>query len=62
MTGDLPSKEVTFNQRILKNEEEISGINVDLADFLQGMSMIQPSYSVRRGSEFPLTWISPPPS
>jgi hypothetical protein len=32
-------KQVAFNQRILKNEELISGVNVDLADFLQGMSM-----------------------
>jgi hypothetical protein len=34
--------QVAFNQRILKNEEEVSGINADLADFLQEMSMTTP--------------------
>jgi hypothetical protein len=32
-------KQVAFNQRILKTEELVSGINVDLAEFLQGMSI-----------------------
>jgi hypothetical protein len=32
-------QQVAFNRRILKNEEQISGISVGLGDFLQGMSM-----------------------
>jgi hypothetical protein len=31
-------KQVAFNQRVLKDEEEVSGINSGLADFMQGMS------------------------
>jgi hypothetical protein len=38
-------KRVAFNQRILKNEELVAGINVDLADFLQGMSMQVPLFA-----------------
>jgi hypothetical protein len=32
-------KKAAFNQRMLKNEEEISGMNADLSDFLQDMQM-----------------------
>jgi hypothetical protein len=31
-------KQIAFNHRILKTEEEVSGINSDLHDFLQDMS------------------------
>jgi hypothetical protein len=32
-------KQVAFNRRVLKNEELTSGINADLADFLQDMGV-----------------------
>jgi hypothetical protein len=32
-------KEVAFNRRILKNEEEVAGINADLEDLSQDMKM-----------------------
>jgi hypothetical protein len=32
-------EQVAFNQRILRNEEEVSGINADLTDFLQEMKI-----------------------
>jgi hypothetical protein len=32
-------KQVAYNQRILKAEDEIAGINSDVADFLAGMTM-----------------------
>jgi hypothetical protein len=35
-------KQVAFNQRILKNEELISGIDVEMAEFLREMSMEAP--------------------
>jgi hypothetical protein len=38
-------KQVAFNQRVLKNEELIAGINVALAGFLQGMDIDMPLYA-----------------
>jgi hypothetical protein len=38
-------KHVAFNQRILKNEEEISGINSGLANFLQDMQIDIPLFA-----------------
>jgi hypothetical protein len=35
------SKRIAFNRRILKVEDEISGINSDLAQFVQGLSPAQ---------------------
>jgi hypothetical protein len=35
---------VAFNQRILKNEEEVAGINADLVDFLQEMRISSPLF------------------
>jgi hypothetical protein len=36
---DCLQKQVAFDQRILENEEEVAGINADLADLLQEMKM-----------------------
>jgi hypothetical protein len=31
-------EQIAFNCRVLKTEEEVAGINSEMADFLQGMS------------------------
>jgi hypothetical protein len=35
------SMQISFNQRVLKNEEEVSGINHGMADFLMDMSLAE---------------------
>jgi hypothetical protein len=48
-------KQVAFDQRILKKEAEVAGINANLADFLQEMEISAPLFAhvnVRRRMRF----------